>query len=234
MKRTYFQVAMLMVLGFMAGIPAVNAAGKEQRDIKGFSRVSFGIPGNLQISIGKEFSVVLEGDRDDIEEVSTRLSDDKLVIRYKNLRFLTNDEVNVYITVPELNGLDLSGSGKAEVIDPVRSESLDLLVSGSGRLITSEVNVQNLGCKISGSGNITIGGGKVSDAEVFISGSGSMNGDAVNVESMEVNVSGSGNCSCFVTGSLEANVSGSGNVYYTGNPDVEVKISGSGHVREKK
>lgn len=234
MKRTYFQAAMLMVLGFMAGIPAINAAVKEQRDIKGFSRISFGIPGNLQISIGRKFSVVLEGDRDDIEEVSTRLSDDKLVIRYKNLRFLTNDEVNVYITVPELNGLDLSGSGKAEVIDPVRSESLDLLVSGSGRLITSEVNVQNLGCKISGSGNITIGGGKVSDADVFISGSGSMNGDAVNVESMEVKVSGSGNCSCYVTGSLEANISGSGNVFYRGNPDVDVKISGSGHVREKK
>ncbi len=223
-----------MALGFMAGIPAVNGAVKEQRDIKGFSRISFGIPGNLQISIGKEFSVVLEGDRDDIEEVSTRISDDKLVIRYKNLRFLTNDEVNVYITVPELNGLDLSGSGKAEVIDPVRSESLGLIVSGSGRLITSEINVQNLDCKISGSGNITIGGGKVSDADVFISGSGSMNGDAVNVESMDVNVSGSGNCSCNVTGSLDANISGSGNVVYRGNPDVDVKISGSGHVREKK
>jgi hypothetical protein len=234
MKRTYLQAAMLIVLSIIAGIPAVNAAVKEQRDVKGFSRISFGIPGNLQVNIGQGFSVVLEGAKDDIDEVSTRLSGDKLVIRYKNLRFLSNDEVNVYITVPELSELDVSGSGKAAVIDPLRSESLSLLVSGSGRLITSEVNVENLDSKISGSGNITLGGGKVSDADIYISGSGSMNADAVTVESMDVNVSGSGNCSCNVSRTLDANISGSGNVVYRGNPGVNAKISGSGHVREKK
>ena len=46
-------------------------------------------------------------------------------------------KLHVYITMPELNGLGVSGSGKAEIKDAVKAEDLDLSVSGSGKLYDS-------------------------------------------------------------------------------------------------
>lgn len=204
---------------------------KETRDLKGFTSVGFGIPGNLYIKIGPQFSVELEGSRGDLSEVETVISGERLQIKHENWRFDFKEKVNVYITMPELEGLGVSGSGRAEIQSTVKTEDLELNVSGSGNIYTTGLEVENLECGISGSGNIKLGGGKAADAEVSISGSGSFSGDMTECETMEVQVSGSGNCTCNVTGSLEASVSGSGNVTYSGNPRVDARVSGSGRVR---
>jgi hypothetical protein len=64
---------------------------------------------------------------------------------------------NVYITMPELKGLGVSGSGKAEVKDAIKTSDLDLSVSGSGKIYISDITVSKLGCSISGSGDIILG-----------------------------------------------------------------------------
>jgi hypothetical protein len=227
MKRAAaFLFIITLAYGFSAGQTV-----KETRDVKGFTSVGFGIAGNLYIKIGPQFKVELEGEKGDLDEVITELSGERLQIKHENWKFDFREKVTVYVTMPEIDGLGVSGSGKAEILDPVKSEDLDLSVSGSGNLYTSDLSVENLECHISGSGNIKLGGGNAADTEVSISGSGNFNGEMAKCETMEVHVSGSGNCTCHVTGSLEASVSGSGNVTYTGNPRIDARVSGSGRVR---
>jgi hypothetical protein len=220
---------LMIVLG--TGFAICQNSSRETRDVKNFSKVSFGIAGALTIKIGPEFSVVLEGDRKDIEGVVTEVSGGRLVIKQENWRFRFNNKVIVYITMPDLKGLGVSGSGNVEVADAVKSTNLDLNVSGSGKLRTSELEVENLDCSISGSGNIWLGSGNASNADVSISGSGNFTGDETKIDEMDIRISGSGNCSCYVTGSLDASVSGSGNVNYKGNPRIDARVSGSGKVR---
>src|SRR4030042_4122030 len=227
MKRAAaFVIIISLVFGFSAGQTV-----KETRDVKGFTSVGFGIAGNLYIKIGPQFKVELEGEKGDLDEVITELSGERLQIKHDNWRFQFREKVTVYVTMPEIDGLGVSGSGKAEILDAVKGEDLDLSVSGSGNLFTSDLSVENLECHISGSGNIKLGGGNAKDTEVSISRSGNFNGEMAKCETMEVHVSGSGNCTCQVTGSLEASVSGSGNVTYTGNPRIDARVSGSGRVR---
>ena len=227
MKRAAaFVIIISLVFGFSAGQTV-----KETRDVKGFTSVGFGIAGNLYIKIGPQFKVELEGEKGDLDEVITELSGERLQIKHDNWRFQFREKVTVYVTMSEIDGLGVSGSGKAEILDAVKGEDLDLSVSGSGNLFTSDLSVENLECHISGSGNIKLGGGNAKDTEVSISGSGNFNGEMAKCETMEVHVSGSGNCTCQVTGSLEASVSGSGNVTYTGNPRIDARVSGSGRVR---
>ena len=57
-----------------------------------------------------------------------------------------NKKVTVYITMPKINGLAVSGSGKAEIKNPVRAENLDLSVSGSGKLFTTDIIADDLSC----------------------------------------------------------------------------------------
>ena len=222
-----------VVAGLVTAIAAGQTETRETRNIKGFNRVSFGISGNLNIKIGPEFSVVLEGNKNDIEEVITELSDDRLIIKQESWRFNLKEKVNVYITMPEVEGLSVSGSGKAEILDAVKeADELSLSVSGSGKLVTAELVADELKCNISGSGDIIIGsGGNADRGEISISGSGGYRGENFEIDHLAISVSGSGSCYCKVGDSLEARISGSGNVTYTGNPKIDARVSGSGRVR---
>ncbi len=225
----------LLVVSIVISMAYGQNANQETRNVKGFTKISFGIAGNLEIKIGQEFSVVLAGDKDDLKEIVTELSGEKLIIKQENWRFNFDNKVSVYITLPNLTGLSVSGSGKAEILDPINdADNLSLSVSGSGKLITSAVVTDNLSCNISGSGDIIIGsGGNADKGDISISGSGSYTGESFEIDHLDISVSGSGNCLCKVGDSLNARISGSGNVTYIGDPKIDAKVSGSGHVRSK-
>jgi hypothetical protein len=234
MKRGIILSAFILAISVSAGFAVGQAVVKETRDVKDFTKVSFGVAGNLYINIGPEFKVVLEGEKRDLEDIITEVSGGRLVIKKDNWRFNLNEKVTVYITMPELKGLGVSGSGKAEIKDAVKAEELDLSVSGSGKIFTGDVIVSKLNCSISGSGDIVPGGnGTANKADISISGSGNYEGESFKIGTAEIHISGSGNCSCYVTESIRASVSGSGNVTYGGNPKVDAHVSGSGKVRSK-
>jgi hypothetical protein len=237
MKRRIILPAFILVIALLSGFAKGQSGDKETRNVKDFTKVSFGVSGNLYINIGPEFKVVLEGEKKYLDEIITEVSGGKLVIKNENWRmnnWRMNEKVTVYITMPELNGLGVSGSGKAEIKDAVKTSDLNLSVSGSGKLYASDITVSNLDCSISGSGDISLGGGgSSSKAGISISGSGNYFGDAFKINSAEIHISGSGNCECNVTESLRASISGSGNVTYGGNPKLDAHVSGSGKVRSR-
>jgi hypothetical protein len=239
MKRGIVFSLMVLAFTMLSGFTNSQSAVKETRNVKDFTKVNFGVSGDLYINIGPEFKVVLEGEKRDIEEIVTDVSGGKLVIknenwRLHNWRMNINEKVTVYITMPELKGLGVSGSGKAEIKDAVKTDDMNLSVSGSGKIYTTDLSVTNLDCGISGSGDIILGGnGTSSRADISISGSGNFTGEPLKIGSAEIHISGSGNCRCYVTESLRASVSGSGNVTYEGNPRLDAHVSGSGKVRSR-
>lgn len=225
----------MFFLSLFFGVTTAQSS-KETRNLKGFTKINFGIAGNLQIKIGTEFSVVLEGIKGDIDEVLTEVSNDKLLIRQESWRFNFKEKVNVYLTMPEIEALSVSGSGKAEILDPVNgADNLTLNVSGSGRLITTDLEADSFNSNISGSGSISVGGSGMADrGEIVISGSGNYSGGSFEIDHLNVVVSGSGSCYCKAGDSLDATISGSGNVTYAGDPKIDARTSGSGHVRAAK
>jgi len=233
MKKVSLFASVLVLCILNSGLS--NGQSKETRNVSGFTKVSFGVAGNLFVKIGSQFNLVIEGDKNVLDDIETEVSGGRLIIKKENWRTSFKDErVTVNLTLPEIEGLSVSGSGRAEIMDPVEADNLNLGVSGSGKLITSELNVDNLDCGISGSGDIILGsGGSVDRGEISISGSGGFSGEEIEIDHLEISVSGSGNCVCKVGDSLEASVSGSGNVAYIGNPKVDARVSGSGHVRSR-
>lgn len=231
MKRVIIVSAFFMAIIASAGISYGQV--KETRDLKGFTKIGFGVAGNLYVNIGPEFKVVLEGEKKYLDEIITEVSGGKLIIKKENWKFNFNEKVDVWVTLPELEGLGVSGSGKAEIKDALKTGDLDLSVSGSGKLYTSELNVSSLDCSISGSGDIIVGNGSTGKAGISVSGSGNYMGGSLKIDKADIHISGSGNCECNVSGSLMASVSGSGNVTYEGNPKVDAHVSGSGKVRSK-
>lgn len=233
MKRSIFLKAFIIVLTLSTGIAMGQSGNKETRDLKGFTKVNFGVAGNLYINIGSDFKIVLEGENNVLRDIITEVSGGRLVIKKENWHLRMNEKVDVYITMPEINGLGVSGSGRAEIKDAVKAGDLSLSVSGSGKIYTNNLDVRNLDCSISGSGDIIPGNGTAAKGDISISGSGNYSGESLKIGLLTTSISGSGNASCNVTESLEAHVSGSGNITYSGNPKVDARVSGSGKVRSK-
>jgi hypothetical protein len=235
MKKVIFSAAILIVLILATGFSTDQSDSKETRNVRNFTKVSFGVSGNLFIKLGTEFRLVIEGDKRVVDETVTEVSGDRLIIKRENWRIRFDDErVTINITMPEIDGLGVSGSGKAQIMDEVKADNLNLSVSGSGKLLTAGLEVDNFHCGISGSGDVVIGsGGSIDRGDISISGSGGFSGEAVEIDHLNISVSGSGDCYCKVGDSLDASVSGSGNVTYLGNPRVNARVSGSGHVRSK-
>ena len=237
MKRLTLTTCAILIMVFTSAITIAQST--ETRNLSGFTQVSFGVSGNLNIRIGSEFKVTLEADKDFLAEIETKVSNNRLVItrkddyRYRRLRSNNNSKVTVNITMPAISGITVSGSGTVEVFDSFKTGSLSLSVSGSGRLILNDVLGEELNCTISGSGGVLVNGnGSFTKSNIRISGSGRYNGESLKSETVNVTISGSGGCICYVTNSLEARVSGSGRVTYLGNPQkIDSTVSGSGRVR---
>ena len=220
-----------IVLFALFAIGCSYAQTKETRDVDDFTGVAFGVAGELILEQGNNFAVVLEGDEDFLEEIETTVRNNKLLIRHDRWFSFGNKKVTVYITMPEVESLSVSGSGKMIAKGSIRTDNLDMGVSGSGDIELKNLIAGSIDCGISGSGTITLDG-EAEDGELSISGSGDYYGQSFQLETLVVSISGSGTCRSAVDEDLEARISGSGDVYYTGNPSVDARVSGSGKVRK--
>jgi hypothetical protein len=212
-------------------------AEDEERNVPSFSEISLRIPGKLYVEQGKNQSVEIVAKSSVLDEIITDVKDRKLSIRFAAKNYLKRDfqpgKIEIFITVPEIDGLSVSGSGDI-IAEEVNTRILDLAISGSGDILIEELKTERLKAAISGSGNIDVEKGKqvADDLSVSISGSGNFNARNFEVKDVMVRTAGSGNATVFTNGSLKARVAGSGNVYYKGNPNIDTSVAGSGKIKK--
>ena len=231
MKKIIVSSLVFAALFFLSAGSAI-AQSKETRNVSDFKAVSFGIAGNLYITIGSPYKVTLEGDDGYLRDIETYVKDGRLHIRHENNRFFNDERADVYVTMPSITGLGVSGSGKARIESRVQADAFDVSVSGSGKLYIADLSADSFGCSISGSGDVIIEGkGDSDNGKITISGSGNYAGPDFEIDHLAVRVSGSGSCYCKAGDSLQASISGSGNVTYKGDPRIDARVSGSGRVR---
>lgn len=214
---------------FTVAVISSYAQKKEDRDVGSFTSIGFAISGELYLTQGSPQKVVVEGDEADLEKLITEVKDGALKIKCKPSNTKFKSTVKVWVTVPEIEGLAVAGSGKVIAEGEIKSDDFDLAVSGSGKINFANLNVDDLELAISGSGDIMLAGG-ADRAEIAISGSGDVEATGFEIERCEIAISGSGSCKVNVVEELEASISGSGKVYYKGRPKIDAHTSGSGSV----
>jgi hypothetical protein len=227
----------LLSLFFVAVFLSFTVSAKEEiRNVSAFSKVSLRISAKVYLTQGEKQSVKVIAEPETLEELITEVKDRSLVIRYPGNAFFRNwnpGKVEIYITVPEIEGLTVSGSGDI-ISESIKSRIIDFAVSGSGNIVIEKLTAEKVDAGISGSGNIKLGGdGVANELRARISGSGNIEASDFEAQNVEVQTSGSGNCHVTSNGALNVRVSGSGSVYYSGNPSIDSSISGSGKVRKR-
>lgn len=224
--------ATFLILATLFSIHLTLWAQSEKRNVESFNAISMGVPGDLYITQGDRVSLEVKGDRDDLEDLITEVRNHTLLIKYERSGWnFGRDRVTIYVTTPEISEISLGGSGKVISENSLRSDQLELSVSGSGKMVL-QVNADEIEASISGSGNMTISG-EADVVQLTISGSGNMDAEELMVDRYEIRISGSGRSRINVGDQLDAKISGSGSVLYSGDPDKVISnVSGSGRVKK--
>ena len=137
--------------------------------------------------------------------------------------------MKVYISMKNVNELQVNGGGKIISENSIAADYLSLAVSGNGGM-ELDIKGNTVKTDISGSGSIVIKGYATSN-QITESGSGTLNAFECELESAKIKVSGSGSAELNVTSTLEAQILGSGSVKHKGNTKtVTKKVYGSGSV----
>ncbi|MCB9284555.1 MAG: DUF2807 domain-containing protein [Lewinellaceae bacterium] len=140
-------------------------------------------------------------------------------------------DLTLYITVPNIEDISISGAGTVTVNDFTEQSDLSLDISGAGNLELHQFEgAESLSIHISGLGGITGNGAfpSLKKLDMNISGSGNYDGYPIETEDCRIDISGSGNCKVSVIDHLDVSISGTGKVYYKGNPTINQQISGLG------
>ncbi len=230
MKKLALSALSILVVTF------VMAQNRETRSVPAFTKLSYRVPGTLYLKQGSPQKVELEGPADVIREIETEVDGNRLIIgkegRWMNWNWGEKDNIKVYVTVPTLEGVSVSGSGNLIASDKISAGNLDLNVSGSGSLQLEFTASGNVEADVSGSGDMNIKG-SCNNFDSDVSGSGKVNMTATIQGVADLGISGSGKI--VASGSareVRAGISGSGKVL-AGDLSTEkcvVRISGSGDV----
>lgn len=144
--------------------------------------------GNVEIRAGSENSVIVSGDGNYVESVEVNSSGGVLAIHWPDLG---NSNLNVAVTSPALQILEISGAGNTEVYGDFP---------------------HGLSVRKSGAGNITIGG-QASYLALNLSGAGSTVARNFITNEVEIDASGAGNISVCAKESVSGSLSGA--VHFT-------------------
>ncbi len=195
------------------GFAPLNAQNREKRNVGEFTKIAFRIPGKVYLRQGNATSVEIEGSKDVLSIIKTEVDGSTLKIHSPSKwNWSNNDKPTVYITVRDLEGVSVSGSGDLMGESKFSVRDLDLNVSGSGSLKLQIESSGEVEADVSGSGNLQLKGSS-RGIESDVSGSGRV------VLDMTIN------------GEADFSISGSGRIEARGKAkEVTTAISGSGRV----
>ncbi|MBN2215182.1 MAG: DUF2807 domain-containing protein [Bacteroidales bacterium] len=232
-RSVFYSPLMLILFVFGAFSYPVISGSQEVRNIDDFNCISLSIAAKVYILQGNECRLEIEASDDDLGIIETKVKDGKLEIKTRSWSANLSNNVTIHITIPELKGLSVAGSGNIIADSDFKCQDLDLSVTGSGAIKMADLTVQAIKALITGSGKIMLNGKKAADElSLTITGSGSYSAEEMQVNDAKVTITGSGSARINVAEELKTNITGSGNVHYKGDPMVDANATGSGKTKK--
>jgi len=209
----------------------------ETRELGAFTHVSMRGVGKIFIDQGKEQKVVIEGNEIAISRITTNVTDGKLVIDVgrdwieklsAGFDFLSPDDIRFYITVKDLEELEITGVADVEVKD-IKTKDFALKMTGASSVKLFNLNADSLKAEIPGAGKITADG-KVDRLSVALTGAGNFSGYKLKSKMTKVTLSGVGSAQLWATNELDVTITGVGSVEYYGNPLIKQSVTMLGKI----
>src|SRR5690349_6976911 len=142
-------------------------------NVGNFQQIEVAGPYDVDVRTGSNPSVSAKGGEKLLERTVVEVQDGKLLIHPEkhgglfNFGWGTHGKASFTVTVPQLTGATIAGSGDIKV-DKVAGPNFEGTVAGSGGLQVAAMDVQQLKLAIAGSGGVKAGSGKAQAANYDI------------------------------------------------------------------
>lgn len=223
-----------MILGFDIVGGSGNVVTREY-DVKDFHSVRLAGIGSLSIDQTGEESLRIEAEDNLLDYLKVEVRGHELYLGVENkVSLRPTRSINYFLTVKDLEGIALTGSGSIHT-SPLQASSLAISLTGSSDLDTGRLSIEkDFSLRLSGSGHSEMQSIKAENGEIIISGSGKMRSDEIEMAQIKLGITGAGDMRFrnVRAESIETHISGSGNIELDGKTtEQELRISAAGKYR---
>jgi Putative auto-transporter adhesin, head GIN domain len=207
---------------------------RQSRSVHGFHGVAVSGGIDLYLSNGPEAVSISANSSETRDHIVTEIVGGVLQIHMEENwnHNMDNAKMKAYVSLPNLKTLEGSGGGDIVFENLIKTEELDIRLSGGGDL-KGKLNANHLVIAQSGGSNVNLSG-DVQNLSLNASGGGSLKGFGLVTEYASIHTSGGSDTELTVNKELKAVVSGGGDITYKGSATVrEIKSSGGGSVTHK-
>lgn len=217
-----------LLCGSSFGVQARDTA-EQMRDVPSFKEVLLKGSMDVDITVGGAQSVKVVADDDIIDNIETEVRGDELHIGLESGSYRNIKVMRVVITMPEITGVDIHGSGDMQVRG-AKADRFELGLKGSGDADFSDARFGTLEIGLQGSGDIELDG-TCASIDVELHGSGDVDASDMECETARVSLRGSGDVEVFASKSADLGVHGSGDIVLRGEPEkLNSRVRGSGDI----
>jgi hypothetical protein len=236
MKNTLLLAAFALtgLVGFSQDV--VNDKNAEKRNVSGFHGITIASGIDLYFNQGEEAVAVSAADISDRDRIKTEVSNGVLKIYLDTKGFhwgMRGDrKMRAYVSCKVLDRLEASGGSDVYIKDGLKSENLDMHLSGGsdfkGKLTVGRLSIEQSG------GSDSFISGTATDLSVNVSGGSDLNGYDLAVDLCRVDASGGSDIHITANKELTVEASGGSDVYYKGAAVIKAQqTSGSSSVSRK-
>ena len=236
MKKPLILVITVLLIALLTSaceINMVSGSGKlvtENRQVSGFSTVTFAGLGELTITQGANEGLTIEAEDNIMPRITTNVSDGELTIGFESENWQDmvrpTRPVKFDLKVRNLSQLDLQGLGNV-TMNSLQADSITILVGGAGGIKINKLTAGDLTITMTGAGNVDLAG-QVTSQTINLRGLGNYSGGDLDSQQTTVNLTGAGGAEVWTRSDLNVKISGAGSVSYYGSPTVSKDISGLG------
>lgn len=213
----------------------------ERRNVNHFERIKLMGSPAIKYKQGNQTSVEVRAPKSIIKNVETRVEGNQLVVSVKNPKWVFNfgnkeSQVVVYVTSPDLIGLELLGSGDFECKSHLDTDQLRLLLKGSGDVDFQDIVCDKLSVSVIGSGDMNVDKVVALQSDIELIGSGDIRVGEQQVRQTKVELKGSGDVklSLLNCGIIDCRLLGSGDITLQGDAtQLNSYTRGSGDIHSK-
>jgi hypothetical protein len=229
----------MIISGFLANSQEkviINDPNAQVRNVSGYNEIS--VSGGIDLYLSaddKETVVVSANDNRYRDRIITRVVNNRLEIYFDNkgyVRWPDNMKMKAYVSFRALQKLKASGSSDVFVNGIIKSDKLELNLSGSSDF-KGAVQVNDMVLNQSGSSDSRISG-TAGSIKIDVSGASDVKAYEMVVDDCELEASGASDIQITVNKTLSARASGASDINYKGTGVIkEVKSSGASSVSKR-
>lgn len=216
----------------MTRIRGNGTIASKEYQLKEFKGIDISGDKSLYIKQDSTLRVRVETDENILNLLDVRVANGVLSVSVKGGYWIDpSDEIKVYVSMPLLKTLTVSGASEVESDGRFsQNEKLSVKLSGASEG-TLNFRAPDIDATVSGASTATIQG-ESRNVIASVSGASTLEGFDLKTENNSVEASGASTANVFASVSLKGNASGASKINYRGNPKVSQKISGAGSIKK--